>query len=113
MQAMIPLFLGVIASALAETYDSWQGRLMALLVTLACFSAAPYTVEFLFPYPWLFVGALSSVALTMLGALGERYATLGAATLIMAVYSMIGLEQRGGAAGLRREPLWLVAGAAW
>jgi uncharacterized membrane protein YccC len=49
----------------------------------------------------------------MLGALGERYATLGAATLILAVYSMIGVEQRGGAAGLWQEPLWLVAGAAW
>jgi uncharacterized membrane protein YccC len=48
MQALIPLFLGVIASDLAETDDRWQGRLMALLVTLACFSAAAYTVEFLF-----------------------------------------------------------------
>ncbi|MBU2292653.1 MAG: TIGR01666 family membrane protein, partial [Gammaproteobacteria bacterium] len=115
MHALIPLFLGVIASALAETDDSWQGRLIALLVTLGCFSVAAYVVEFLFPYPWLFVCALalSSFALTMLGALGERYATLGAATLILAVYSMIGVEQRGGAAGLWQEPLLLVAGAAW
>ncbi|SDH44511.1 TIGR01666 family membrane protein [Pseudomonas benzenivorans] len=115
MQALIPLFLGVIASALAETDDSWQGRLTALLVTLGCFSAAAYTVELLFPYPWLFVGALalSSFALTMLGALGERYATLGSATLILAIYSMIGVEQRGGSAGLWLEPLLLVAGAAW
>lgn len=115
MQALIPLFLGVIASALAETDDSWQGRLGALLVTLLCFSAAAYTVELLFPYPWLFVSALalSSFALTMLGALGERYATLGWATLILAIYSMIGVEQRGGSAGLGPEPLLLVAGAAW
>ena len=102
MHSLIPLFLGVIASALAETDDSWQGRLTALLVTLGCFSAAAYTVEFLFPYPWLFVSALalSAFALTMLGALGERFATLGSATLILAVYSMIGVEQRGGVAGL-------------
>ena len=115
MQALIPLFLGVIASALAETDDSWQGRLTALLVTLGCFSAAAYTVEWLFPYPWLFVAALAlaSFALTMLGALGERYATLGSATLILAIYSMIGVEQRGGVAGLWLEPLLLVAGAAW
>src|SRR3990167_6844947 len=73
MHALIPLFLGVIASALA----------------------------------------LASFALTMLGALGERYATLGSATLILAVYSMIGVEQRGGSAGLWLEPLLLVAGAAW
>lgn len=115
MQALIPLFLGVIASALAETDDSWQGRLAALLVTLGCFSAAAYAVELLFPYPWLFVSALAlaSFALTMFGALGERYATLGSATLILAVYSMIGVEQRGGSAGLWLEPLLLVAGAAW
>ncbi|UTW06257.1 YccS family putative transporter [Pseudomonas benzenivorans] len=115
MHALIPLFLGVIASALAETDDSWQGRLTALLVTLGCFSAAAYTVELLFPYPWLFVAALalSSFALTMLGALGERFATLGWATLILAIYSMIGVEQRGGSAGLGPEPLLLVAGAAW
>jgi YccS/YhfK family integral membrane protein len=115
MQALIPLFLGVIASALAETDDSWQGRLGALLVTLGCFSAAAYAVEWLFPYPWLFVSALAlaSFALTMLGALGERYATLGSATLILAVYSMIGVEQRGGSASLWPEPLLLVAGAAW
>ncbi|HBX54554.1 MAG TPA: TIGR01666 family membrane protein, partial [Pseudomonas sp.] len=115
IQALIPLFLGVIASALAETDDSWQGRLGALLVTLGCFTAAAYTVEFLFPYPWLFVSALalSSFALTMLGALGERFATLGWATLILAIYSMIGVEQRGGSAALWLEPLLLVAGAAW
>ncbi|MGX9079807.1 FUSC family membrane protein, partial [Klebsiella pneumoniae] len=109
------LFLGIIASALTETDDSWQGRLGAVLVTLACFSAAAYAVEFLFPYPWLFVIALafSAFCLTMLGALGERFATLGSGTLILAVYSMIGVEQRGGVAGLWLEPLLLVAGAAW
>ena len=30
MSLLIPLFLGIIASALAETDDSWQGRLNAL-----------------------------------------------------------------------------------
>lgn len=115
MRALIPLFLGVIASALAETDDSWQGRLTALLVTLCCFSAAAFTVEWVFPYPWLFAAALavSAFALTMLGALGERYATLGSATLILAIYSMIGVEQRGGASGSTLQPLLLVAGAAW
>lgn len=115
LHAQIPLFLGIIASALAETDDSWQGRLGALAVTLGCFSAAAYAVEFLFPYPLLFVLALalSAFCLTLLGALGERYATLGSATLILAVYSMIGVEHRGGMAGLWLEPLLLVAGAAW
>jgi YccS/YhfK family integral membrane protein len=115
MHSLIPVFLGIIASALAETDDSWQGRLAALLVTLVCFSTAAYAVELLFPSPWLFVSALalSTFILTMLGASGERFATLGSGTLILAVYSMIGVEQRGGVAGLWLEPLLLVAGAAW
>ncbi len=49
---VIPLFLGIIASALAETDDSWRGRLIALLVTLACFSIAAVSVQLLFPYRW-------------------------------------------------------------
>ncbi|RJG14328.1 TIGR01666 family membrane protein [Pseudomonas cavernicola] len=116
MHQLIPLFLGIIASALAETDDSWQGRLTALLVTLGCFSVASIAVELLFPYPWLFVCALAlaSFSLTMLGALGERYGSIAQATLILSVYTMIGVDQRGGAtANFWHEPLLLVAGAAW
>ncbi|WP_137819350.1 YccS family putative transporter [Pseudomonas sp. 2FG] len=116
MHQLIPLFLGIIASALAETDDSWQGRLTALLVTLGCFSVASVAVELLFPYPWLFVGALAlaSFGLTMLGALGERYGSIAQATLILSVYTMIGVDQRDGAtANFWHEPLLLVAGAAW
>ncbi len=116
LDLLIPLFLGIIASALAETDDSWQGRLTALLVTLACFSVASLSVELLFPYPWIFVSALAlaSFGLTMLGALGERYATIASATLILSIYTMIGVDQRGGAlTDLWQEPALLVAGAAW
>jgi uncharacterized membrane protein YccC len=75
MSLLIPLFLGIIASALSETDDSWQGRLNALAVTLVCFSIAALSVELLFPYPVLFICAFAFAAfcLTMLGALGERY----------------------------------------
>ncbi len=116
MELLIPLFLGIIASALAETDDSWQGRLTALLVILGCFSVASLSVELLFPYPWIFVSALAlaSFGLTMLGALGERYATIASATLILSIYTMIGVDQRDGAPdNLWQEPLLLVAGAAW
>lgn len=116
MELLIPLFLGIVASALAETDDSWRGRLQALLVTLGCFAAAAFAVELLFPYPWLFVAALalSTFALTMLGALGERYGTIASGTLILSIYTMIGVDQRGGeVADLWHEPLLLVAGAAW
>ncbi|VVO26503.1 YccS family putative transporter [Pseudomonas fluorescens] len=116
MALLIPLFLGIIASALAETDDSWQGRLNALAVTLVCFSVAAFSVELLFPYPLIFVVflALASFGLTMLGALGERYGAIASATLILSVYTMIGVEQRGGeVTDLWHEPVLLVAGAAW
>nr|WP_314534714.1 YccS family putative transporter [uncultured Pseudomonas sp.] len=116
MTLLIPLFLGIIASALAETDDSWQGRLNALAVTLVCFSIAALSVELLFPYPWAFAIslALATFCLTMLGALGERYGAIASATLILSVYTMIGVDQRGGAVSdFWHEPLLLVAGAAW
>ncbi|RON07468.1 TIGR01666 family membrane protein [Pseudomonas brassicacearum] len=116
MGLLIPLFLGIIASALAETDDSWQGRLNALAVTLVCFSVAAFSVELLFPYPYIFVFALAlaSFGLTMLGALGERYGAIASATLILSVYTMIGVDQRGGAVtDFWHEPVLLVAGAAW
>ncbi|VVP10573.1 YccS family putative transporter [Pseudomonas fluorescens] len=116
MGLLIPLFLGIIASALAETDDSWQGRLNALAVTLVCFSVAAFSVELLFPYPYIFVIALAvaSFCLTMLGALGERYGAIASATLILSVYTMIGVDQRGGAVtDFWHEPVLLVAGAAW
>jgi YccS/YhfK family integral membrane protein len=114
---MIPLFLGIIASALAETDDSWQGRLQAVGVTLVCFALAALSVQWLFPHPWLFAPALgvSTFVLILLGALGPRYATISAGTLILAIYSMIALEQNGGVPdeGGWRQPLLLLAGAAW
>ncbi|MHC8329428.1 YccS family putative transporter [Pseudomonas sp. LB1P83] len=116
MGLLIPLFLGIIASALAETDDSWQGRLNALAVTLVCFLVAALSVELLFPYPVFFIiaFALAAFCLTMLGALGERYGAIASATLILSVYTMIGVDQRGGAVtDFWHEPVLLVAGATW
>jgi YccS/YhfK family integral membrane protein len=116
MRLLIPLFLGIIASALAETDDNWQGRLTALVVTLLCFSVGALAVELLFPYPILFVCALAvaAFALTMLGSLGERYGAIAYATLILSVYTMIGVDQRGGeVTDFWHEPMLLVAGAGW
>jgi YccS/YhfK family integral membrane protein len=116
MSLLIPLFLGIIACALAETDDSWQGRLNALAVTLVCFSVAALAVELLFPYPIVFVCALALAAfcLTMLGALGERYGAIAYGTLILSIYTMIGVDQRGGeVTDFWHEPMLLVAGAAW
>ncbi|RUR30190.1 TIGR01666 family membrane protein [Vreelandella andesensis] len=113
---VIPLFLGIIASALSETDDSWQGRLQALVVTLACFASASFVVQWLFPWPWLFaVGlAVSTFTLIMLGAIGQRYATIASGTLILSIYSMINIEQHGGVdEDVAARQLLLLAGAAW
>ncbi|MGN6738400.1 YccS family putative transporter [Dyella sp.] len=114
--AVIPALLGAIACALAETEDHWRNRLGTLLVTLGCFAAASIAVEWLLPSPWLFALGLplATFALVMLGAVSGRYATIAGATLILSVYTMIGVDA---AAGTRfdplREPLLLLAGAAW
>ena len=114
MELLTPLFLGVIASALAESDDIWQGRLFASCVTLVCFFLTAVAVELLYPYPWLFVSALSlaTFSLIMLGALGERYANIAFATLILSIYTMIGLEQSSTVLVSRwQQPALLVAGA--
>ncbi|HET6431241.1 YccS family putative transporter [Dyella sp.] len=115
--AVIPALLGAIACALAETEEHWRTRLGTVLVTLACFAAMALAVEWLLPWPWAFVLALPvmSFVLVMLGAISGRYATIAGATLILAVYTMIGVDAaRGsGAAGLLHETLRLLAGAAW
>lgn len=125
--AVIPLFLGAIASALAETDDSWRGRLRAQVVTLACFAAIALAVEAAFGLPLLFIAglALAAFALTMLGAVEARYKAIAYATLILAMYATLGIENMAAhgahagdagtarAAARGREPLLLVAGAAW
>ena len=113
---VIPLFLGIIASALSETDDSWQGRLQALVVTLFCFASASFVVQWLFPWPWLFAAglAVSTFTLIMLGAIGQRYATIASGTLILSIYSMINIEQHGGVdEDVASRQLLLLAGAAW
>ncbi|MGR4070468.1 YccS family putative transporter [Billgrantia sp. C5P2] len=114
---VIPLFLGIIASALSETDDSWQGRLQALAVTLVCFAAAALVVRWLFPWPWLFALGLgvATFVLIMLGAVGQRYATIASGTLILSIYTMINIEHHGGVpqAGDWEQTLLILSGAAW
>lgn len=112
---LIGLLLGTIAAALAETPDRFAGRLKALLVTLLCFAVASFSVRLLFPSPWLFAAGLaSSVFLfVMLGVLGERYAAIASASVILAIYAMLSIAQHPGS----NEPFWrdpalLLAGAA-
>lgn len=113
---LIPLMLGVIASAIAETDDSWRRRAGALAVTLGCFGLAAITVELLFDHVLWFGLALAvgPFLLVMLGAVSARYATISNATLLLAVYSMIGMDQHAlPEAAFWRQPALLLAGAGW
>ena len=112
----MPLFLGTIACALAETDDNWRGRLRALLVTLLCFALAAFAVQALFPHPWLFVlgMVLSTFCLTMLGAIGPRYQAIAYGTLILSIYTTIGMDQRANSdQAFWLEPVLLLGGATW
>lgn len=51
---LMPVLLGVIASALTETDDNWQGRLRAQLITLMAFTLVALAVWL--TLPWLFRG---------------------------------------------------------
>ncbi len=111
----VPLMLGAIACALAETEDHWRNRLGTLLLTLACFALAALAVEWLLPFPWAFAPALALITflLVMLGAASSRYNTIAGATLILVVYAMIASDAVGSRSGFLRMPLELLAGAAW
>ena len=88
----IPLTLGVVAAALASLDDRLTGRLRNLLITLVSFFIAAVSIELLFPYPWLFALGLicSTCGFILLGALGQRYATIAFGALLIAVYTMLG-----------------------
>lgn len=114
-QLVIPLFLGIIASALSETEDSWQGRFRAVMIMLICFVVTAFGVTLLMPHPILFGISIvvSAFCLSICGALGPRYAAIAQATLILAVYTMIGLNQATHPLPFWYEPALLGAGALW
>ena len=111
------LFLGIIASAIAETDDNWWGRAKAVTLSLLCFAGAAAAVVAVFDQPLVFVAglALTAFGLTLLGALGERYGSIGQATVTLSIYTMIALDQLPAdaqAAAPWHEVSHLLAGAA-
>lgn len=107
-----PLVLGVIAAALAEVDDNLRGRIKALIMMLACFLLASLSIELLFDYPLLFAAGLcsSTFGFTMLGAMGPRYSSMAFASLLLAVYTMLGA---GASPSLWEQPKLLLSGALW
>lgn len=112
LRVSVLLSLGVVAAAIAETNDHLPGRVKNLTVTLSCFLLASFSVQYLFPWPWLFALGLagSTFLFVMVGALGQRYASISFGSLMIAIYTMQGAAS---APNLYHQPLLLGAGALW
>ncbi|VTU27020.1 Inner membrane protein YccS [Variovorax sp. SRS16] len=115
LEAAPPVLLGIAASALAETDDSWRGRLRTQLFAWICLAIAASVAALLFDKPLIFAAVLVAAAfcLTMLGAVDVRYKPIGHATLILALSVVLAVGQAP-ATGIERGHLLrlLLAGAA-
>lgn len=111
-ELIVPLILGVIAAALAESDDSFTGRLKSQSLTLVCFAIAAFSIELLFDTPWLFAIGLcvSTFSFIMLGTIGPRYASIAFGSLLIAIYTMLGAHE---STSLWFQPVMLLIGAAW
>lgn len=115
IQAVIPLLLGVIASALAETDDNWRVRLLTQLATLLCFALIIRAVQISLPHPayLMLVLAAGAFLLTLLGAWGEQYRAIASATLIMALYAALATQPHASRSVAQNQEILLLGGAAW
>jgi uncharacterized membrane protein (TIGR01666 family) len=107
---IIPLVLGIIAAALAESDGPFWIRVKSHALMLLCFFIASVSIEVLFPHPILFaIGLLcSTFGFIMLGAIGPRYANLAFASLLLAIYTMLGAKH---SPNLWFQPILLLSGA--
>lgn len=108
----IPLTLGVVAAGLTDLDDRLTGRLRNLCIILICFFITSVSIELLIPYPWFFaIGLLLATwGLIMLGALGQRYATIAFGALLIAIYTMLGNKMYD---NWYLQPVLLLSGALW
>lgn len=91
---VMPVMLGVVASALTETDDNWKGRLRTQLIAVAVFAVIAGLVSLAQPWPALLAGALalSAFVLTMVGAVGERYRAIAFASLVFFSYVALSMQ---------------------
>ena len=108
----LPPILGAVAAALTDLDDHIKGRLKNIGFILLIFFAASTTVEVFFPSPLIFLllCIFGTAFLIMLGALGERYATIAFGTLVLMVYTMLTFEPD---RAWYIQPIMLITGALW
>lgn len=109
---IIPLVLGVIATALAETDGSLKLKAKSLGFTLVCFFIVAVTTQYLLAYPVLFaIGLFSySFIFMFLSVLGTRFASITFASILLSIYTMLGYSSE---ISFWLQPQLLLAGAMW
>ncbi|MCH7335881.1 YccS family putative transporter [Acinetobacter sp. NIPH 2699] len=111
-QFIVPVTLGAIAAALTDFDDRLSIRLRNLFYVCVLFFTVSTILAFLAPYKFWFIVylSLSSAALVLMGALGQRYATISFGTILLSIYTMFGL---GDYPHWYQQPSYFVLGALW
>lgn len=109
---IVPVTLGAIATALTDFDDRLSVRLRNLTLVCVLFFTVSSILEFLYPYKVLFLIylSLSSGCLMLMGALGQRYATISFGTVLLSIYTMFGLGQY---EHWYQQPSYFVLGVLW
>lgn len=111
-ELIVPVTLGAIAAALTDFDDRLSIRLRNLVYVCLLFFTVSGILGFLAPYKIFFILylSLSSAFFILLGALGQRYATISFGTILLSIYSMFGLGEY---AHWYQQPTYFVYGALW
>ena len=109
---IVPITLGAIATALTDFDDRLTIRLRNLVLVCVLFFSVSSILEFLYPYKLLFLIylSLSSAAFILMGALGQRYATISFGTVLLSIYTMFGLGEY---SEWYQQPTYFVMGTLW
>ena len=109
---IVPVTLGAIATALTDFDDRLSIRLRNLAYVCVLFFSVSSILDFLYPYKLIFILylSLSSAAFMLLGALGQRYATISFGTVLLSIYTMFGLGEY---STWYLQPSYFVLGTLW
>lgn len=108
----LPPILGAVAAALSDLDNHLKARIKNIGLILLIFFLAATAVELIFPHPFIFflLCVFGTASLIMLGALGDRYATIAFGTLVLMVYTMLTFEVD---RAWYIQPLMLMTGVLW
>lgn len=111
-QLIVPVTLGAIATALTDFDDRLSIRLRNLFYVCILFFSVSSILEFLYSYTFIFIVylSLSSAGLMLLGALGQRYATISFGTVLLSIYTLFGFGEYD---RWYNQPSYFVLGTLW